>query len=139
MIYTHLMVTIVERPQEPSEFCASMSEAEDNRARELLERVSAKWPLGVLQVLAEAGAPLRFSRLMERVDGISQKMLTQTLRMLEADRLVTRTLYPQVPPRVDYELTPLGRELLLQILPFWRWIVQNLPAFDADETTKAAE
>jgi DNA-binding HxlR family transcriptional regulator len=113
------------------DFCGAMTDAEDMAARELLERISAKWPLWVLQVLHAAKAPARFTRVLERVDGISQKMLTQTLRALERDGLVTRTLYPQVPPRVEYEITPLGAELLVQILPLWRWIVGHLPQVEA--------
>lgn len=113
------------------DFCGTMTDAEDAAARELLERISAKWPLWVLQVLHAAEAPVRFTRVLERVDGISQKMLTQTLRALERDGLVTRTLYPQVPPRVEYEITPLGAELLVQILPLWRWIVGHLPQVEA--------
>ncbi len=119
--YTYLMVT--ENRNLAVSFCAGMTEAEDEAAREVLERISGKWPLAVLQVLGEAQGPLRFSRVLERTGPVSQKVLTQTLRMLERDGFITRTLYPQVPPRVDYALTPLGRELLLEILPLWRWIV----------------
>jgi DNA-binding HxlR family transcriptional regulator len=111
-----------------------MTDEQDEMAREMLESISSKWPLWVLQVLAARDGPLRFSRLAERIDGISQKMLTQTLRKLERDGLVTRTLYPQVPPRVEYEITALGRELLSQVLPLWRWIVEHLPAFEAART-----
>jgi DNA-binding HxlR family transcriptional regulator len=103
----------------------------DLLARQLLERVAAKWPLSVMRVLAEANGPLRFSRVLERVEGISQKVLTQTLRTLERDGLVTRTLYPQVPPRVEYELTTLGGDLLVQLVSLWRWIVGRLPDFAA--------
>ena len=105
--------------------------AQDPLAREVLERVTAKWPLSVMRVLAEANGPLRFSRVLERVQGISQKVLTQTLRTLERDGLVTRTLYPQVPPRVGYELTTLGCDLLAQLVSLWRWIVGRLPDFAA--------
>jgi DNA-binding HxlR family transcriptional regulator len=133
MNYTHLMVTDLD--PRTSAFCETLTDEQDALAREMLERVAAKWPLGVLHVLAEANGPLRFSRVLERVDGISQKMLTQTLRMLEGDGLVTRTLYPQVPPRVEYELTLLGGELLRQIVPLWRWIVEHLPAVEAARRT----
>jgi DNA-binding HxlR family transcriptional regulator len=118
-------------PEETQNFCSSMTDEQDQLAHEMLERVAAKWPLSVLHVLAEAGCPLRFSRVSERVEGISQKVLTQTLRMLESDGFITRKLYPQVPPRVEYEITPLGGELLLQIASLWRWIVSHLPAFEA--------
>ena len=107
--------------------CDAMTDAEDALAHEILERVAAKWPMWVMYVLAEAGGPLRFTRVLERVDGISQKVLTQTLRNLERDGLVTRTLYPQVPPRVEYELTPLGRTLLDLIAACRRWAHEHLP------------
>ncbi|WP_405049761.1 winged helix-turn-helix transcriptional regulator [Rhizobium sp. 1399] len=113
------------------DFCRNMSDDQDARARQMLERAAAKWPLRVLHVLSEADGPLRFSRVLERVEDISQKVLTQTLRTLESDGLVIRTLYPQVPPRVEYELTPLGRELLTQVVSLWRWIVIHLNEFDA--------
>ncbi|OAV52546.1 transcriptional regulator [Rhizobium sp. WYCCWR10014] len=118
------------------DFCSSMTDEQDGRARELIERAAAKWPLRILHVLSDARAPLRFSRLMERVEGISQKVLTQTLRTLERDGLVIRTLYPQVPPRVEYELTPLGRDLLMQVVSLWRWIVEHLDDFDACKAVK---
>ncbi|HEY4199903.1 MAG TPA: helix-turn-helix domain-containing protein [Devosiaceae bacterium] len=123
------MVTVIE--SQAFDFCNPMTDAEDALAREMLERAAAKWPLRIMHVLAEAGGPLRFSRVLERVEGISQKVLTQTLRQLEADGLVTRTLYPQVPPRVEYELTPLGGKLLLRVVALWQWIVGQLPEFEA--------
>jgi DNA-binding HxlR family transcriptional regulator len=132
-IYTHLKVTEVK--DDIFDFCRNMSDEQDARARQMLERAAAKWPLRVLHVLSEADGPLRFSRVLERVEDISQKVLTQTLRTLENDGLVIRTLYPQVPPRVEYELTPLGRELLTQVVSLWRWIVVHLNEF---ETTRPA-
>ncbi len=128
-IYTHLKVTVMK--DDIFDFCRNMSDDQDARARQMLERAAAKWPLRVLHVLSEADGPLRFSRVLERVEDISQKVLTQTLRTLESDGLVIRTLYPQVPPRVEYELTPLGRELLTQVVSLWRWIVIHLNEFDA--------
>jgi DNA-binding HxlR family transcriptional regulator len=79
-------------------------------AREMLVRVADKWSMYVIHVLANAG-PLRFSELRRRVDGVSQRMLTVTLRGLERDGLVRRMMYPEVPPRVEYALTPLGATL----------------------------
>lgn len=128
-IYTHLKVTVMK--DDIFDFCRNMNDEQDARARQMLERAAAKWPLRVLHVLSEADGPLRFSRVLERVEDISQKVLTQTLRTLESDGLVIRTLYPQVPPRVEYELTPLGRELLMQVVSLWRWIVVHLHEFDA--------
>jgi DNA-binding HxlR family transcriptional regulator len=114
-----------------AEFDEPLSNSEGLLAHALLEEVTAKWPLSVLRVLAQAQGPLRFSRVLERVEGISQKVLTQALRTLERYRLITRTLYPQVPPRVEYELTPLGVDLLAQVLSLWGWIQGRLPEFAA--------
>lgn len=77
--------------------------------RDVLARVGDKWTLLTITVLASG--PLRFTALHEQVAGISQRMLSQTLRALTRDGLVTRTAYPEVPPRVEYALTPLGRSL----------------------------
>ncbi len=75
------------------------------------------------------GGRLRFSRLLEQVEGISQKSLTKILRQLERDGLVTRTVFVQVPLRVEYELTPLAGELLEHVTPLWTWIVARLRDF----------
>jgi len=133
------MVTINRDELDPLDFCSTITDAEDAATRDMLARVAAKWPLEVLQVLAEAGKAIRFSRVLERVEGISQKVLTQTLRSLEADGLVVRTLYPQVPPRVEYELTPLGRDLLLAIRPLWFWIFDRLPEFEKNRAVAQAK
>ena len=77
--------------------------------RQLLDRIGDRWTVLIVGALADG--PVRFSVVARRVDGISQKMLTQTLRSLERDGLVTRTLYPEIPPRVEYELTDAGRSL----------------------------
>jgi DNA-binding HxlR family transcriptional regulator len=84
--------------------------AKDCPSRTLLDRIGDTW--SVLTVALLAGGPLRYTELAHRIPGISPKMLTQTLRALERDGLVTRTVYPVVPPRVDYALTSLGRNLL---------------------------
>ena len=123
------MVTI-PKPTEPEfDFCRSMTDAEDEAVRTMLERLSAKWPLAVMQVLAEEGKPLRFSRVAERVGPISQKVLTQNLRMLEREGFVIRKLYPQVPPRVEYEITQLGVDFLVQTNSVWHWLIDRLPLF----------
>lgn len=77
--------------------------------RRLLDRIGDRWT--VLVVGALAGGSLRFSQIAARVDGVSQKMLTQTLRALERDGLVSRTVFPVIPPHVEYELTDAGRSL----------------------------
>lgn len=90
------------------------------RAHEMLARIGDKWSVYVIHVLADAGT-LRFGELLRRVDGISQRMLTVTLRGLERDGLVTRVLHPEVPPRVEYSVTPLGATLrdLVRKLVSW--------------------
>jgi DNA-binding HxlR family transcriptional regulator len=127
---------VIKLTAELFNFHETLTEGEDRLVREALERISARWSLSVLRVLAQANGPLRFSRVLERVDGISQKTLTQTLRTLERDGLITRTLYPQVPPRVEYELTTLGRELLAPVASLWRWMAERLPDFAAAQALR---
>ena len=105
------------------------AEKDEALVREILGHVSGKWPLWTLHILGAAETPLRFARLLERVEGISQKMLTQTLRHLERDGLVTRTVYAEVPPRVEYALTEDGREILVRYKPFWIWVAGRADAF----------
>jgi DNA-binding HxlR family transcriptional regulator len=88
--------------------------------REIIERVADKWTMLVLEVLEEHGV-VRFTQLGKLVGGISQKMLTKSVRQMERDGLVTRTVYPIIPPRVEYELTPLGRSLSEAFCGVWVW------------------
>jgi DNA-binding HxlR family transcriptional regulator len=92
--------------------------------REMLVRIADKWTLLVIDVLAEG--EMRFSRLREQVGGVSQKMLTKTLRQLERDGLVTRHVHAVVPPRVDYKLTPLGDSLGQAVCGIWIWAEEHL-------------
>jgi DNA-binding HxlR family transcriptional regulator len=92
---------------------------------ELIGCVADKWTMLILEVLEEKGQ-LRFTRLAEHVIGISQKMLTQTLRQMERDGLVTRTVHPVIPPRVEYKLTRLGSSLGAAFCGVWVWAEQNL-------------
>ena len=87
--------------------------------REVLNRVGDKWSIFVVALLGSG--PRRFSDLRRRIEGISQRMLTLTLRGLERDGLVTRTIYPTIPPRVDYALTPLGKTLLEPVQALANW------------------
>lgn len=90
-------------------------------AREVLARMSGKWPLWVLHILAEHGTPVRYTQLFRAVEGVSQKVLTQTLRTLERDGFISRRVYAQVPPKVEYDLTELGASLLKQVDPVVVW------------------
>ncbi len=96
---------------------------------DLIGRVADKWTMLILEALTEH-APLRFGRLAERVAGISQKMLTQTVRQMERDGLVTRTVFSEVPPRVEYELTPLGLTLGGAFCGVWVWASDHLKAVE---------
>ena len=92
---------------------------------DLIGRVADKWTMLVLEVLAEKGE-LRFTRLSDLVRGISQKMLTQTLRQMERDGLITRTVHAVVPPKVEYRLTELGASLGAAFCGVWIWAADNL-------------
>ena len=93
--------------------------------RDVLERIADKWTLLVLEAL-EDEASTRFSRLQERVGGVSQKMLTKTLRQLERDGLVIRRVHATVPPRVEYRLTKLGESLHASVCGIWIWAGKNM-------------
>jgi DNA-binding HxlR family transcriptional regulator len=96
----------------------------DCPSRTVLEHVSSKWGALVLLVLSE-GRPVRWSELRRRADGVSEKMLAQTLRMLADDGLVHREARPVVPPYVEYSLTERGRELAALFVPLMSWIADN--------------
>jgi DNA-binding HxlR family transcriptional regulator len=91
--------------------------------RTVLDHVTSKW--GVLVLVALSAESLRWGQLRRVVDGISEKMLAQTLKVLEADGFVLRVAQPVIPPRVDYSLTELGREVTDRLLPLMDWIADN--------------
>lgn len=91
--------------------------------REILDRIGDKWSLYIIASLAKG--TMRFNELRRGIDGISQRMLTLTLRGLERDGLVSRTMYPTIPPRVDYELTELGQTLLVPVMALVSWADNN--------------
>ena len=93
-------------------------------SRQLLDRIGDAW--SVLIVASLAGGSQRYTQLAHRIPGISPKMLTQTLRALERDGLVTRTVHPVVPPRVDYALTSLGRSLLGLVDALQKWAEEHI-------------
>jgi DNA-binding HxlR family transcriptional regulator len=100
-------------------------ESADCRAvSSVLARVGDKWSVLIIMLLG--GGPKRFSEIKRMVGGISQRMLTLTLRGLERDGLVTRTVFPTIPPRVDYELTGLGRSLSMPVEALGQWAQQHL-------------
>jgi DNA-binding HxlR family transcriptional regulator len=109
---------------------------------DVLARVGDKW--SVLVVTRLGGGPMRFNELRRSIGGISQRMLTLTLRGLERDGLITRTAFPIIPPRVDYELTALGRDLLDPVSALGAWAIRNQAKiararelFDGEAATEA--
>ena len=102
----------------------------DRLVDETIGRVADKWTMLLIETLEEAG-PVRFSALGRAVPGISQKMLTQTLRAMEREGLVSRTVFPEVPPRVEYLLTDMGHELAEAFCPVWTWAERNLSKIQA--------
>ncbi len=102
----------------------TQNETEGCRAvSDVLARVGDKWTIYVVRLLADG--PMRFNEIRRAVGSISQRMLTLTLRGLERDGLVTRTVFPTIPPRVDYELTNLGRTLICILVPLGQWAMDN--------------
>ena len=101
---------------------------------ELIGRVADKWTMMIIEVLTERGE-LRFTRLSEMVPGISYKMLTQTLRQMEREGLVARTVHPVIPPKVEYRLTNLGLSLSAAFCGVWLWAEKHL---EEVETARAA-
>ncbi|MDX3194157.1 helix-turn-helix domain-containing protein [Streptomyces sp. MN03-5084-2B] len=97
--------------------------------REVLDRVAGKW--SILIIVAAARGPVRFTELERSIEGISRRMLTLTLRNLERDGLLTRTVYATVPPKVEYELTDIAQELHRSLLLLTDWAQRNRSAISA--------
>jgi DNA-binding HxlR family transcriptional regulator len=108
--------------------CKVLTKDQDDLKRDLLNHVGNKWSLFIIHALGIDGR-MRFSSLQQHINGISQKMLAKCLRELERDGLVSRSVYPEVPPKVEYELTILGLGFLEQVTPLWLWIANNIEAF----------
>jgi DNA-binding HxlR family transcriptional regulator len=106
----------------------------DALVREIIERIADKWTMVLLDVLAEHGT-VRFTQLGKLAGGVSQKMLTKTVRQMESDGLVKRTVHPVIPPHVDYALTDLGLSLGEAFCGVWLWAEKH---YDAVETSRAA-
>ena len=103
--------------------------SEEHRAlADILARIGDKWTVVVVGVLSHG--PMRYSQIFKLVEGVSQRMLTLTLKSLERDGLVTRTVYPTNPPRVDYELTERGKTLVVPLLSLWKWAQANHTAIE---------
>ena len=120
-------------PRHTHESCTSV--------RSVLSRVGDKWSILVIMALSEG--PKRFSELQRSTEGISQRMLTLTLRGLERDGFVTRTVFPTIPPKVEYALTPMGESLREPVNALGGWVLANLSAIaaarDHFDAARAAE
>jgi DNA-binding HxlR family transcriptional regulator len=109
------------------------------KARQVLARIGEKWSMLVVMLLRDG--PRRFNDIKRNTGGVSQQMLTRTLRGLERDGMVTRTIYPTSPPQVEYRMTELGRSMSEPVLAFGRWVQEHLADVDAarqqfDQRTK---
>jgi DNA-binding HxlR family transcriptional regulator len=129
LIYTHLMESVM-RPATDTPLLKDVDPRLNALVMDLIGRVADKWTMTVLEVLIEAGT-LRFTRLAEAVPGISQKMLTQTLRQMERDGLLVRTVHPVIPPHVDYRLTEPGLSLGAAFCGVWTWAEEHLERIEA--------
>jgi DNA-binding HxlR family transcriptional regulator len=117
---TNMNVTIERSPIE---------DADCRKVSQVLARVGDKWSVLIVMQLAEG--EMRFTEIKRRVNGISQRMLTLTLRGLERDGLVTRTIHPTIPPRVDYALTELGHSLCRPVMALGQWALAHVNEIDA--------
>jgi len=120
MVYRYLVETIVDL----REFGGADAYLRSCPSRDVLDVIGSKWT--VLIVAALVDHPMRFGELRRRLDGITQKSLTQALRQLERNGFVTRTQHPTIPPRVDYALTPLGRRAAVLLSSIRDWAQENL-------------
>lgn len=105
--------------------CQTLSEDDDGVRREVLAHAGSRWSLGILHALGVYGK-MRHAEIKRQMTGVTQRMLTKTLRSMERDGLLTRQEFSEIPPRVEYELTALGRGLLIRMSPIWAWVVENV-------------
>lgn len=112
--------TDVRAEDHPPEECRALAD--------VLARIGDKWTVQVVGVLSSG--PLRYSQIFKLVEGVSQRMLTLTLKGLERDGMVTRTVYPTNPPRVDYALTERGQTLIVPLSALWAWAKENRTAVE---------
>ncbi|MDZ5431404.1 helix-turn-helix domain-containing protein [Pseudomonas fluorescens] len=114
--------------------CDALSADDDGLKREVLTHAGNRWSLGVVHALGVAGK-LRHAEIGRRMHGVTQRMLTRTLRQLERDGLVVRHDYHEVPPRVEYALSDLGMGLLVHMIPLWTWVIENGSGFRSARAT----
>jgi DNA-binding HxlR family transcriptional regulator len=110
--------------------CDTLSDKDDGLKREVLTHAGNRWSLGIVHTLGVEGK-LRYAEIGRRLEGVTQRMLTRSLRQLERDGLIKRFDHSEVPPRVDYELTSLGRSFLVHMVPLWVWLLEHAQDFRA--------
>ncbi len=108
--------------------CQTLREDDDGIRREVLAHAGSRWSLGILHALGVYGT-MRHAEIKRQMTGVTQRMLTKTLRSMERDGLVVRREFGEIPPRVEYDLTPLGMGLLTRMSPIWTWVVENVEDF----------
>ncbi|MBN3215067.1 winged helix-turn-helix transcriptional regulator [Pectobacterium polaris] len=113
-------VKILEPDEETQNECKAIAQ--------VLDRIGDKWTVMVVGVIS--GGPQRFNTILRTIGGVSHRMLTLTLRGLERDGLVTRTIYPTIPPKVEYELTELGSSLIAPLKALSSWGIKHRPAIE---------
>jgi len=113
--------------------CEGLSDDDDGLKREILTHAGNRWSLGVVHILGTSG-PLRHAEISRRLAGVTQRMLTRTLRQLERDGLISRCDYQEKHPRVVYSVTDLGKEMLIQMMPLWHWIITSADDFRTART-----
>lgn len=117
-------LTFDEALEDAWRVCKALSESDEALKREMLAHAGNRWSLGVIYQLGIAGS-LRHAEIARRLPGVTQRMLTRTLRQLERDGFITRKDYREVPPRVDYDLTELGRGWLIAMTPLATWAMKK--------------
>jgi DNA-binding HxlR family transcriptional regulator len=108
--------------------CQTLREDDDGVRRDVLAHAGSRWSLGILHALGVYGT-MRHAEIKRQMAGVTQRMLTKTLRSLARDGLLIRREFDEKPPRVEYELTSLGTELLIRMSPIWTWVVENAEDF----------
>jgi DNA-binding HxlR family transcriptional regulator len=127
-----MKIVKLEATESPQPMPPRMDEVDHAECRaivQVLDRIGDKWTVMVVGTLAPG--PIRFNAILRRISGLSHRMLTLTLRGLQRDGLVQRRAYPTIPPKVEYELTPMGRSLIEPLHVMWQWAQLHRPTIDA--------
>ncbi|WP_425930320.1 winged helix-turn-helix transcriptional regulator [Pseudomonas sp. NyZ201] len=121
-------MTDLQTLRDAEALCQTLRQDDDGVRREVLAHAGSRWSLGLLHALGVYGT-MRHAEIKRQMAGVTQRMLTKTLRAMERDGLLIRREFGEIPPRVEYELTPLGMELLVRMSPVWMWVVENAEEF----------